>query len=161
MWEFDRSGASVHHIHTLCSNPLVYMWTFYSLWEFGLLFNSANQPCPTLVKESPHHTWGTLVVRITNFLLLKLCSLVIVIRTMVCRLLNCPSIRLNMYEMHAMTWSTLITPTKDLHLSCRHIIVYMLKCHISVLFVYSYFLFINAGRYLLLRPPLQKRHISS
>jgi len=34
----------------------------------------------------------------------------------------------------------------------------MHKCHISVLFVSSYFLYINSGRYLLLRPPTETTH---
>jgi hypothetical protein len=38
--------------------------------------------------------------------------------------------------------------------------MYMHKCHISVLFVYSYFLHINAGRYLLVRPPTETTHQS-
>jgi hypothetical protein len=38
--------------------------------------------------------------------------------------------------------------------------MYMHKCHISVLFVYSYFLHINAGSYLLVRPPTETTHQS-
>lgn len=36
--------------------------------------------------------------------------------------------------------------------------MYRHKCNISVLFVCSYFVYINAGRYLLLRPPTETTH---
>lgn len=36
--------------------------------------------------------------------------------------------------------------------------MYVHKCHISLLFVFWYSLYINAGRYLLLRPPTETTH---